>query len=87
MFDSDKDVFVIAEVGVNHNGDPNLAAELVDIAGEVGADAVKFQTFEASALVTSTAEKARYQKAATRGLSRNAKCLSNSNWMLKLTLR
>ena len=67
MFESDKDVFVIAEVGVNHNGDPDLAAELVDIAREVGADAVKFQTFEASALVTSAAEKARYQMAATKG--------------------
>ena len=67
MPESDKNVFVIAEVGVNHNGDPNLAAELVDIAREVGADAVKFQTFEASALVTSAAEKARYQMAATKG--------------------
>ena len=57
---------LIAEVGVNHNGDPNLAAELVDIARDVGADAVKFQTFEASALVTSAAEKARYQKAVTK---------------------
>ena len=66
MPESDKNVFVIAEVGVNHNGDPNLAAELVDIARDVGADAVKFQTFEASALVTSAAEKARYQKAATK---------------------
>ena len=37
MPESDKNVFVIAEVGVNHNGDPNLAAELVDIAREVGA--------------------------------------------------
>ena len=66
MPESDKNVFVIAEVGVNHNGDPNLAAELVDVARDVGADAVKFQTFEASALVTSAAEKARYQKAATK---------------------
>tara|TARA_B100000686_G_scaffold145820_1_gene153315 strand:+ start:617 stop:1696 length:1080 start_codon:yes stop_codon:yes gene_type:complete len=66
VLESDKSVFVIAEVGVNHNGDPNLAAELVDIAREVGADAVKFQTFAANALVTATAEKARYQKTATK---------------------
>ena len=52
MFDSDRDVFVIAEVGVNHNGDPNLAAELVDIAREVGADAVKFQKRNVETLAT-----------------------------------
>lgn len=54
--------FIIAEAGVNHNGDINLAKKLVDIALEAGADAVKFQTFQPEALVTAGAEKAPYQK-------------------------
>lgn len=57
--------FVIAEAGVNHNGDLRLAMDLVDIAADAGADAVKFQTFEADRLVTRDAPKAEYQAAAT----------------------
>ncbi len=57
--------FIIAEAGVNHNGDVNLAKRLVDVAKEAGADAVKFQTFKAEELVTETAEKAGYQKETT----------------------
>ncbi len=59
--------FIIAEAGVNHNGDPNLARRLIDIAKSAGADAIKFQTFTADALVTRDAEKAGYQKATTGG--------------------
>lgn len=55
-------VFIIAEAGVNHNGDVNLAKRLIDVASEAGADAVKFQTFHADNVVTCTAEKAGYQK-------------------------
>lgn len=40
-------VFIIAEAGVNHNGDINNAKKLIDLAAEAGADAVKFQTFKA----------------------------------------
>lgn len=55
--------YVIAELGVNHNGDMELARRLIDVAADAGADAVKFQTFFAEDLVTPTAEKAVYQKA------------------------
>ncbi len=57
--------FIIAEAGVNHNGDITLAKQLINAAVDAGADAVKFQTFRADAVVTSTAEKASYQKETT----------------------
>lgn len=58
-------VFIIAEAGVNHNGDLHLAKQLVDVAAEAGADAVKFQTFKAETLVSQDAPKAAYQKQTT----------------------
>src|SRR5262245_62887 len=54
-------VFVIAEVGVNHNGDLKLAHALIDVAMDAGADAVKFQTFNADLLAVADAPKAAYQ--------------------------
>jgi N,N'-diacetyllegionaminate synthase len=57
--------FVIAEAGVNHNGDPALARALVDVAVAAGADAVKFQTFTVDRLLTRHAAKAEYQQRAT----------------------
>jgi len=53
--------FIIAEAGVNHNGNLDLALKLVDAASAGGADAVKFQTFMADRLVTKNAPKAGYQ--------------------------
>lgn len=57
--------FIIAEAGVNHNGDISLAKQLIDIAANAGADAVKFQTFQAEKLVSRNAPKAQYQTQTT----------------------
>jgi N,N'-diacetyllegionaminate synthase len=54
-------VIIIAEAGVNHNGDINLAKQLIDVAVEAGVDYVKFQTFKAENLVSKCAKKADYQ--------------------------
>jgi N,N'-diacetyllegionaminate synthase len=56
---------IIAEAGVNHNGDINLAKQLIDVAAQAGADCVKFQTFAADRQVTRDAQKADYQTKAT----------------------
>lgn len=60
-----KKVLIIAEAGVNHNGDIELAKKLIDAAANSGADLVKFQTFKASRIVTKTAPKAEYQTLTT----------------------
>lgn len=54
--------YIIAEAGVNHNGDMDMALELIEVAARAGADAVKFQTFKSAALINKQAEKADYQK-------------------------
>ena len=57
---------IIAEAGVNHNGRMDLAKKLVDVASSAGADFIKFQAFKSENLVTSSLEKANYQKKSGR---------------------
>ncbi len=54
-------VIIIAEAGVNHNGDIQVAKKLIDVAVDAGVDYVKFQTFKADNLVSKSAKKAKYQ--------------------------
>jgi len=58
-------VIIIAEAGVNHNGDVDLAKKLIDVASDAGADYVKFQTFKAEKISSKKAGKAEYQKQTT----------------------
>ncbi|QWD70705.1 N-acetylneuraminate synthase family protein [Polynucleobacter sp. UB-Siik-W21] len=62
--------FIIAEAGVNHGGDLDLAKKLILLAAKAGADAVKFQTFRADSLILKDVEKAPYQKISTGGIYR-----------------
>lgn len=63
MKSNSRHVIVIAEAGVNHNGDMKKAEQLIKVAADAGADYVKFQTFKAEALSTASAELAEYQSA------------------------
>ena len=62
-------VIIIAEAGVNHNGDINKAKELIDAAAAAQVDYVKFQTFKANKLVTQNSKKADYQVENTKNNS------------------
>jgi len=62
---SSHQTYIIAEAGVNHNGSIDLAIQMIDVALEAGADAVKFQTFKAENLVSQNARKADYQRRST----------------------
>ncbi len=55
-------MLIIAEIGVNHNGNVDTAKKLIDIAKEAGADIVKFQTAKLDSLVSKKADMADYQK-------------------------
>ena len=72
-------VLIIAEAGVNHNGDIELAKKLVDAAVNAGADLVKFQTFNAEQLATRNAPKANYQTRTTDDPNRSLLCCANWN--------
>lgn len=60
--------FIIAEAGVNHNGDMDLAEQMIDAAAESGVDAIKFQTFKTDKLILKDIEKAPYQKLTTNSV-------------------
>jgi N,N'-diacetyllegionaminate synthase len=62
---NNESTIIIAEAGVNHNGKMDIAKKLVDSAADAGADMVKFQTFSADRLVTTSARKAEYQNQTT----------------------
>ena len=64
--------FIVAEAGVNHNGSLKTALRLVDAAADAGADAVKFQMFQAANLVTASAPTAQYQKIGCGEVSQSA---------------
>ena len=68
---------IIAEAGVNHNGDILLAHKLIDAAVKAGADIVKFQTFKASNLASESAPKAAYQVLLTEKEESQKKMLKN----------
>tara|TARA_B100001063_G_C16746376_1_gene547743 strand:+ start:108 stop:1112 length:1005 start_codon:yes stop_codon:yes gene_type:complete len=59
---------IIAEAGVNHNGDIETAKRLIDVASDAGVDYVKFQTFKANKIVTKQAKRANYQNENTKNL-------------------
>ena len=70
-----KNVLIIAEAGVNHNGDLDNAIKLIEVAARAGADIVKFQTFSAKKLATKYAHKAEYQKRSTNAAEDQLKML------------
>jgi len=62
QYTKSRPVFIIAEAGVNHNGNAELAIEMIDVASRSGADAIKFQTFKSENVISRFAPKAGYQK-------------------------
>ena len=62
----DKNIFIIAEIGVNHNGNLRVAKKLISEAKKAGANCVKFQTYEPHNLVDKNALKAKYQQKNTK---------------------
>lgn len=87
-----KKVLIIAEAGVNHNGNLDTALELIDVAAAAGADFVKFQTFKAEKLVNKNAKKAEYQIKNTKGESDTQfemlkKLEMNADWYPQLMAR
>ena len=84
-------VSIIAEAGINHNGDLKKALKLIDVAADAGADFVKFQTFKAKNLASVNAKKLNYQKENTFSKSSQLEMLSRLeipiDWYPKLLAR
>lgn len=78
-----KNTLIIAEAGVNHNGDVNLAHKLIDAALDAGADIIKFQSFNSSLITTFDAEKANYQIKNTKNNESQQKMLSKLQLSVK----
>ena len=62
FFNNGKKTYLIAEIGVNHNGSVQIAKKLIKIAKKIGMDAVKFQSFKAEKLSSTTTKLTEYQK-------------------------
>jgi sialic acid synthase SpsE len=62
MVGENQPVFITAELGLNHNGDPNVAREMIRIAAQTGVNAVKLQVFKAESFISGNIEKAKHQK-------------------------
>ena len=77
IISSNSATFIIAEAGVNHGGDMNIAKQLIDLASQSGADAVKFQTFKAEHLILSDVKKAPYQLKTTNNSQSQMEMLRN----------
>jgi N-acetylneuraminate synthase len=81
-------IYFIAEAGVNHNGNKDMARRLIDVAVKAGADAIKFQTFNANALASSDAPKAAYQMDTTDAAESQLEMLKRlelpHNWHFEL---
>lgn len=85
---SDEDpVFIIAEAGVNHNGNLDLAFQLIDIATEAGADAVKFQAFKTENLILQNVSKAPYQQKTTEAKESQYEMLKKLEITLEQNIR
>ena len=77
---------IIAEAGVNHNGQRDLAFRLIDAAHNAGADIVKFQTFKSQNLVTASAAQAEYQVTNTNKTESQLAMLSRLELSYELTI-
>ena len=77
MISNDSPAFIIAEAGVNHNGDLDKAKHLIDVALDAGADAVKFQAFRTEELIIPNVAKAKYQKQTTNDKLNQFEMLKN----------
>lgn len=75
VIEENSPTFIIAEAGVNHNGDLDIAKKMIDVAAQSGVDAIKFQSFKTKHLILENVEKAPYQKKSTSNSETQAEML------------